>query len=139
MKISTRGRYAVRVLVDLAEQKTTQYVPLKSIAERQDLSLKYLGQILPILAEANLIKGMQGKGGGYRLNCDPARCSVGEVLRLTEGDLAPVACLGCTASICDRIENCRTLPMWKKFYEMTNDYFDHITIADLVLQDNSRI
>lgn len=95
MFISTRGRYALRVMIDLAETSNGEYVPMKTIAERQDISLKYLERILPILKKNGLVEGIQGKGGGYRLCRAPEKYPVGEILRLTEGDLAPVACLEC--------------------------------------------
>ena len=130
--ISTRGRYALRVLVDLAEHPTGDYIPMKEVAARQNISLKYIGAIMPLLAKANLVEGVHGKGGGYRLTRAPEEYTLGEILRLTEGDLAPVACLGCDATPCERAADCPTLPVWQKYYEMTNEYFDGITIADLM-------
>ncbi|MDD3193157.1 MAG: Rrf2 family transcriptional regulator [Oscillospiraceae bacterium] len=130
--ISTKGRYALRVLVDLAEHQQEGYLPMKIVASRQGISLKYLEQITPILTRNGLIEGLHGKGGGYRLTKAPEQYRVGEILRLAEGDLAPVACLACDAKSCARAQDCRTLPMWKKYYEMTNAYFDGITVADLV-------
>lgn len=130
--ISTKGRYALRVLVDLAEHQQEGYLPMKIIASRQGISLKYLEQITPILTRNGLIEGMHGKGGGYRLTKAPEQYRVGDILRLAEGDLSPVACLACDAKPCARAQDCRTLPMWKKYYEMTNAYFDGITVADLV-------
>ena len=136
MMVSTRGRYALRVLIDLAEHNNGSYIPMKDVAKRQDISLKYLERILPTLTKAKLIAGVHGKGGGYRLTRSPEEYSVGEVLRLTEGDLAPVACLSPDAEPCTKAAECRTLAMWKGFYDMTNKYFDNITIADLA-QTNS--
>ena len=130
--ISTRGRYALRVLVDLAEHPTGDYIPMKEVAARQNISLKYIGAIMPLLAKANLVEGVHGKGGGYRLTRAPEEYTLGEILRLTEGDLAPVACLGCDATPCERAADCPTLPVWQNYYEMTNEYFDGITIADLM-------
>ena len=130
--ISTRGRYALRVLLDLAEHSGGGYIPMKEVAARQEISLKYLERIMPVLIKNQLGAGMHGKGGGYRLTKSPEEYRVGDVLRLTEGDLAPVACLGCNAKTCARAPQCRTLPMWREFYEMTNRYFDGITIADLM-------
>ena len=132
MMISTRGRYALRVLIDLAEHRNGSYIPMKDIADRQDISLKYLERIVPVLTQSGLIEGVHGKGGGYRLVKNPDECKVGDVLRLTEGDLAPVACLAQGAPPCARAADCRTLGMWKKFYTLINDYFDGITIADLM-------
>lgn len=131
MKVSTRGRYALRVLVDLTENSSEAYTPMKIIADRQGISLKYLEQIVPVLAKNQLIQGIHGKGGGYKLARSPEDISVGEVLRLTEGDLAPVACLECGARECARCDECRTLPMWKQFHEMVCNYFDGVSIRSL--------
>lgn len=132
MLISTRGRYALRVLLDLAENQNNGYIAMKKVAERQDLSLKYIEKIMPVLSKNKYVEGVHGKGGGYRLSREPKDYKVGDILRLAEGDLAPVACLGCGAKPCDRAESCRTLPMWQEFYKMVNDYFDGITLADLM-------
>lgn len=132
MMISTRGRYALRVLVDLAERADAGYVPMKDIAQRQGISLKYLERIVPVLTKGGIIEGLQGKGGGYRLLKSPEKCSIGEVLRLTEGDLAPVACLGCNAEPCERASECKTYPLWVEFYQMTNGFFDKKMLADLL-------
>ncbi|MBQ8509405.1 MAG: RrF2 family transcriptional regulator [Clostridia bacterium] len=132
MMISTRGRYALRVLIDLAEHNDGNYIPMKDVAERQDLPLKYLERILPVLTKNKLISGLHGKGGGYRLSRSPDEYTVGEILRLTEGELAPVSCLEQGAEPCSRAAECRTLEMWTKFYEMTNAFFDGITVADLM-------
>lgn len=137
MMISTKGRYALRVMIDLAEHREDGYIPMKEVADRQEISLKYLERILPVLSKNNLIEGIHGKGGGYRLSRAPEEYTVGEILRLEEGDLAPVACLACGAEPCNRQAYCKTLSMWKKFYTLTNDYFDGITIADL-LQTNKK-
>ena len=132
MMISTRGRYALRVMIDLAEHTDASYVPMKEVAERQEISLKYLEKILPVLAKNNLIDGVHGKGGGYRLTRKPEAYTVGEILRLTEGDLAPVSCLECNAQACSRVSECRTLPMWSELNRIINDYLDGVTIADLM-------
>lgn len=132
MIVSTKGRYALRVMIDLAENANDGYIPMKDVAARQRLSLKYLERILPALSKNNLIEGIHGKGGGYKLTRSPKDYTVGEILRLTEGDLAPVSCLECTAEPCQRIDDCRTIHMWSAFNKMTNDYFDGITIADLM-------
>lgn len=132
MMISTRGRYALRVMIDLAERKGDGYIPMKDVAERQQVSLKYLERILPVLTKNALVEGVQGKGGGYRLCREPSDYTVGEILRLTEGDLAPVACLECGAAPCDRAADCRTLSMWTEFHNMTNAYFDSKTLVDLM-------
>lgn len=130
--ISTRGRYALRVMIDLAEHGGGDFVPMKEVAARQEISLKYIERIMPLLTKENLVEGQHGKGGGYRLCRPPEDYSVGEILRITEGELAPVACLERGAKPCPRAAECRTLPMWKKYYAMTNDFFDGISIADLM-------
>lgn len=132
MIISTKGRYILRVMIDLAERCDDGYVPMKDVAERQEISLKYLEKILPLLTKNNMIEGVHGKGGGYRLTRKPEEYSVGEILRLTEGDLAPVACLEGDPKPCGRTAECRTFPMWQKFTNMMNEFFDSITIADLM-------
>lgn len=132
MRVSTKGRYALRVMIDLAEHSANAYVPMKEVAKRQEISLKYLERILPALSKNKLIEGIQGKGGGYRLTRDPSQYTVGEILRLTEGDMAPVACLECEEGQCERTGDCKTRPMWKEFYRRANEYFDTVTIADLL-------
>ena len=132
MIVSTKGRYALRVIIDLAEHQNESYIPMKDVANRQHISLKYIEKIMPVLSKNKLVEGVHGKGGGYRLTRIPADYTVGEILRLTEGDMAPVACLECGATPCDKTKHCRTLPMWAEFYKMTNEYFDGITIADLM-------
>lgn len=132
MMVSTRGRYALRVLIDLAEHSTEGYIPMKDIAEREEISKKYMEQIMPILAKNGLVEGVHGKGGGYKLTKSPKDYKIGEILRLTENSLAPVACLSCNAAPCKRADKCRTISMWKRFHEITNEYFDGITIADLI-------
>lgn len=130
--ISTRGRYALRVMIDLAEHGGGDFVPMKEVAARQEISLKYIERIMPLLTKENLVEGQHGKGGGYRLCRPPEDYSVGEILRATEGGLAPVACLERGAKPCPRAAECRTLTMWKKYYAMTNEFFDGISIADLM-------
>ena len=132
MLISSRGRYALRVMIDLAEHDDGAYIPMKEVAQRQDISLKYLERILPILVSAKLVEGLHGKGGGYRLTRKPEDYRISEILRLTEGDLAPVACLGCNAEKCKRTAECRTLPMWMELNRRVNEYLDSVTIADLM-------
>ena len=130
--ISTRGRYAIRVLLDLAEHRGEAFTPMKAVARRQEISLKYLEKIMPLLSKANMVEGQHGKGGGYRLTMEPENYRIGDILRLTEVDLAPVACLSAPSNTCPRAPYCRTLPMWQKYYEMTLSYFDGITIRDLM-------
>ncbi|MBE7068914.1 MAG: RrF2 family transcriptional regulator [Ruminococcaceae bacterium] len=132
MMISTRGRYALRVIIDLAENAKNGYVPMREVAERQGLSLKYLERILPQLVADNLVEGVHGKGGGYRLSRDPAKISVAEVLKVSEGDIAPVACLEDGAEMCEHIEDCRTLPLWKGLNDRINEYLESVKIADLM-------
>lgn len=139
MMISTRGRYALRVMIDLTEHASDGYIPMKQVAERQEISLKYLERILPVLVKNDFVEGVQGKGGGYKLTRAPEKCTVGEILRLTEGDLAPVACLGCSAVPCEKSSSCKTLKMWSNFYKLTNEYFDKISIADLANDNISSI
>lgn len=132
MIISTKGRYALRVMIDLAEHQTDRYIPLKEIAQRQEISEKYLESILKSLVQQKFLTGLRGKGGGYRLTKAPELYTVGSILRLTEGSLAPVACLEDGAVQCARSASCRTLPMWRGLNKLINDYFDGITIADLM-------
>ena len=138
MKISTRGRYALRFLLDLAEHACDGFTPMKIVAERQGISLKYLEQLVPILGRNGLIEGQHGKGGGYRLLVAPSDVTVGSVLRMTEGELVPVACLECGSKPCERAEICLTLPMWKACQQLMNSFFDGITLDNL-LHGNIRI
>ncbi len=135
MTISTKGRYALRVLVDMAEHQSDNYVPLREIAKRQNISEKYLESIVKSLVQGGLLVGLRGKGGGYRLNMYPDQCTVGTVLRLTEGPLAPVACLEPGAGACTMSNQCRTLPLWKELDKMITDFLDNHTIADLIQTD----
>lgn len=129
--ISTRGRYALRVMIDLAEQGRETYTPLKEVAERQRISKKYIEAIMASLSKAGLVDAVHGKGGGYRLNRDAKDYTVGEILRVTEGDLAPVACLEHGAKPCEYAGECKTLPVWDKLNLMINGYLDGITLAEL--------
>lgn len=137
MMISTRGRYALRVMIDLAEQKTDGYVPLKEIAARQEISEKYLESILKLLVKGKILTGLRGKGGGYRLNRAPKEYTVTNILELTEESLAPVTCLDKDAEPCSRAAICKTLNMWKGLDRLVRDYFDHITLADLLNEDTA--
>lgn len=130
--VSTKGRYALRVMLELAQFGGEGYLPLTEIAERQDISVKYLESIIAVLSKAGLVDGVRGKGGGYRLNRKPDEYSVGEILKLTEGSLAPVACLDCKPNKCERSESCKTLPMWEKLDEIICDYLNSVTLADLL-------
>lgn len=131
MMVSTRGRYALRVLIDLAEHDNGAYIPLRDIAERQEISEKYLESIISVLTKAGYLDGLRGKGGGYRLTRPPEDYTVGGILKLTEGSLAPVACLGNGGGKCARAGECKTLPMWEKFHKITDDYFEGISLRDL--------
>ena len=137
MLISTKGRYALRVMVDLAEHNAEGYIPLKTIADRQNISEKYLETIIKLLVRARLLEGLRGKGGGYRLTRSPDQYTVSEILMLTEGSLAPVSCLTPGASACARMANCRTYEMWKGLNDLISDYFGKITLADLALPDQA--
>ena len=130
--ISTRGRYALRVMIDLAEQGEEAYTPLKEVAERQRISKKYIEAIMTSLSKAGLVDAVHGKGGGYKLNRRPCEYTLGEILRVTERDLAPVACLEHGAAPCEYAGNCKTLPVWDKLNLMINEYLDGVTLEDLV-------
>ena len=128
--ISSRGRYALRVLVDLARQDPESFVPLKDISARQEISQKYSESIMAALSKGGLVEGIHGKGGGYRLSRKPEDCSLGEVLRITEGSLAPVACLETGSTRC--AHPCPTLPVWEKLEKLVTDYLDSVSLADIM-------
>ena len=130
MIVSTKGRYALRVMIDLAEHQSEKYVPLKEVAARQEISEKYLENILKVLVQNGFLEGLRGKGGGYRLTRSPDQYTVSEILMLTEG-LTP------GASACARMANCRTYEMWKGLNDLISDYFGKITLADLALPDQA--
>ena len=129
--VSTRGRYALRVMLDMAEQGEGATVPLKDIAERQELSLKYLESIMPNLKESGLVTGVAGKGGGYKLSKPADQYTVGEILRVSEDQMAPVACVT-GGFVCPKADTCKTLPMWKEFDALVHDFFYGKTLADLL-------
>ena len=131
MLISTKGRYALRVMIDLAEHRGDGFIPLKIIAQRQEISEKYLESIIKLLVRSKLLSGVRGKGGGYRLTRAPEQYTVGDILRLTEESLAPVACLAAEADVCPKANQCRTLPLWKGLDQVIRDYLDSVTVADL--------
>ena len=137
MLISTKGRYALRVMIDLAEHQAEGYIPLKEVAERQGISEKYLESIIKLLVRANLLSGLRGKGGGYKLTKATDLYTVGGILRLTEDSLAPVACLDPGAAVCEKMTECRTLSMWKGLDKVISDYLDSVTIADLMKTNTS--
>ncbi len=132
MLISTKGRYALRVMLDLAERRDEGYIVLMDIAKRQEISEKYLESIIAILSRAGFVQALRGRGGGYRLAREPESYTVGSILKLTEGPLAPVACLEGEKNLCNRAATCKTLPMLPKLDMLVNDFFEDITLADLL-------
>lgn len=132
MLISTRGRYALRVMIDLAEHRSDEFISLKGIAERQEISEKYLESIIRMLVKAKILDSLRGKGGGYRLKKAPEQYTAGSILRLTEDSLAPVSCLEPNAEACPKMGSCPTLPLWQGLGKVINEYLDGITIADLM-------
>ena len=136
MRVSTKGRYALRVMADLAEHGSGSYIPLKEICERQDISKKYLESIVGILSKAGLVEGASGKGGGYRLTKRPEEYHLDEILTLTEGSLAPVACTRKDAEPCRHADSCCTLPVWVGLSEVIQAYLNKITLKDLVQNGN---
>lgn len=137
MKISTKGRYALRLMLDLALHNTGEYVTIKSISARQEISDKYLEQIITQLSRAGYVKSIRGAQGGYRLAKAPEEYTVGSILRLIEGSLAPVSCLEEDSDPCNRSGQCATLDVWKQLYEAINNVVDNITLSDLVDKQNS--
>ena len=134
MLISTKGRYALRVMIDLAEHQTEEFISLKGIAQRQEISEKYLESIIRTLVKAKVLESLRGKGGGYRLKKSPEQYTVGSILRLTEESLVPVACLEPDAESCPRAGKCRTLSLWRGLDKVIQEYLDSVTIADLMEQ-----
>ncbi len=133
MKISTQGRYALRLMLDLAIYNTGEPVSLKDVARRQQISEKYLEQIISVLNKAGFVRSVRGAQGGYMLTKEPAEYTVGSVLRLTEGDLAPVSCVGMDSVDCDRRDGCVTVRIWEQLNEAVNNVVDNITVADMVM------
>lgn len=132
MLISTKGRYALRVMIDLAEHQTDDFISLKEIADRQEISEKYLESIIRLLVKARVLDSLRGKGGGYRLRKAPEQYTVGSILRMTEESLAPVSCLEPDADKCPRMAWCRTISLWQGLDKVINEYLDNVTIADLM-------
>ena len=132
--VSTRGRYALRVMLDLAEHCTGEYISLMDIASRQGISEKYLESIIASLSRGGCLRAVRGRGGGYRLARQPEEYTVGEILRLTENALAPVACLEKGAEPCERADQCQTRPVWLRLQQLIGDYLDSVTLADLMKQ-----
>jgi Rrf2 family protein len=139
MKISTKGRYALRLMLDLALQDPGEYVPIKSIAGRQDISNKYLEQIITVLSRAGFVKSTRGSQGGYRLARKPEEYTVGMILRLIEGNLVPVACMEDQPNQCPRSAQCVTLEVWKELNDAINGVVDNITLADLVARQKAKL
>lgn len=137
MKISTKGRYSLRMLLDLALHQSEGFVALKDIAERQNISKKYLEQIVPFLNRSGLLRTNRGFQGGYMLSRPASKYTVGEILKLTEGSLAPVSCLEDPVNECPRKSSCMTLPVWKGLYAVITDYLDNITLQDIIDQYNT--
>ena len=139
MKISSKGRYALRMMIDLAEHHTGEWITIKEISERQEISIKYLEQIVTNLTRSGLLRSGRGSQGGYMLNKPPEQYSVGEILRAIEGKLAPVACLNDDINLCERKEICKTLAFWQGLYEVINHYVDSVTLKDLSDETVSQI
>jgi len=137
MKISTKGRYALRMMIDIAEQGAGKMVPIKYISARQGVSLKYMEQIVTDLTKAGLLRSGRGAGGGYMLTKTPGQYTAGEILRALEGKLAPVACLEDEVNRCDRVSFCKTLGFWEGLHKVIVDYVDSVTLQDLIAPENS--
>lgn len=138
MKISTKGRYAMRMLLDLAEHQNCGFIALKDIAERQNISKKYLEQIIPIFNRSGILKTNRGSQGGYQLAKTPDKYTVGEILRLTEGSLSPIACVEQEPVECERSGECAMLPVWQGLYKVINEYLDGITLQNIMDQRRER-
>lgn len=139
MKISTKGRYALRLMIDLAEHDCGEYIPLRDISERQGISVKYLEQIVTQLSRAGFLRSVRGAQGGYQLTRSPEQYTAGEILRITEGDLAPIACLSGETVQCPRQEDCTTLEFWKGLHELINNYVDSVTLDQFVERHRDKI
>lgn len=139
MKISTKGRYALRVMLDLAEHNTGAYIPLKDIAGRQDLAVKYLEQIIAGLNKAGYLQSLRGNTGGYKLAKSPDQYTVGDILRAAEGSLTPIACLADVPNQCHRRDECQTLPFWEGLNDVIQEYVDGVTLADILNQGKSSV
>ena len=139
MIVSTKGRYALRVMLCFAQRGGEEYIPLKEIAESEGISQKYLESIMTILSKAGFVDAVHGKGGGYRLNRKPEDYTVGSILKLTEGSLAPVSCTSQGAAACSRSTCCQTLPMWERLEKMIDEFFEGITLADLLIEGQKEL
>lgn len=132
MKVSTKGRYAIRLMLDIAQHSGEGNVSIKEVSERQGISVKYLEQIVNMLSKAGYLRSRRGSQGGYRMSKDPSEYTVGNILRITEGEMAPVSCLEDEENTCPRVKDCPTIEFWKGLYKTINDYLDSVTIADLL-------
>lgn len=139
MKVSTKGRYALRLMIDLAEHDSGDYIPLRDISERQGISVKYLEQIVTQLSRAGFLRSVRGAQGGYRLSRRPENYPIGEILRITEGDLAPISCLTDDTIRCPREAECATLDFWKGLHKVINDYVDSVSLDDLIQQHHLKM
>ena len=139
MIVSTKGRYALRVMVHFARRGGEEYIPLKEIAESEGISQKYLESIMTSLSKAGFVDAVHGKGGGYRLNRRPEDYTIGSILKLTEGSLSAVSCTSQGAAACSRSECCNALPMWERLDRMINDFFEGITLADLMKESKDTL
>lgn len=136
MKITSRGRYALKVMIDLAEPRTDEFVKLNDVAKRHNISEKYLESIIASLTKAGLLIGVRGKGGGYKLSKKPEEYTVGSILKITEGSLAPVNCMDCKPNPCNNASGCKTLPLWEGLDHVIDEYLESVTIADLAFGKN---
>lgn len=132
MKISTKGRYSLRMVIDIAQHPDIEFISLKEISERQQISKKYLEQIVPLLSRSGILKTNRGNKGGYGLAVSPKELTVGDVLRAAEGSLAPVSCLEYETNDCPRVDDCATLPIWQGLYKVVSEYLDGITVQDIL-------
>ena len=137
MKITTKGRYALRIMVDLAQNQSDAFIPLKEISERQEISEKYSEMIIGLLCKAGLVFSSRGKGGGYKLAKPAEKYSIGSVLKAAEGSLAPVTCLELPENICPHAGNCKTLPIWKELERRMDEYLESVSLADIIKQSTS--
>lgn len=137
MKITTKGRYALRIMIDLAEHNSGEYIKLCEVAQRQNISEKYLESIISNLNKGGFVTAVRGKGGGYKLVVSPDKCTVADILRCTEGSLAPVACLSVKPNICARVAECKTISVWEGLEKVVTEYLESITIADLCEKNDS--
>lgn len=136
VKISTKGRYGLRVMLDLATYSVDKHIPLREISQRQNITIKYLEQIMTPLLKAGYVTSFRGNNGGYQLACAPEEVSVGEIIRTMEGSLAPVACLESEENSCPNRDVCQTLPVWERLDELIGDYLNNISLQDLLSDDH---